>query len=110
MLLWAKIKQNLQHALIVPFLAYIFVKRNIHKKGVVAVHFFHNHNHQGGTGKFLQGFNIIDNKPLLSSMIDYEAAQVSHTTRIALLPDSCMFCSNFPAILRIIAIDSYIAI
>ena len=85
---------------------YIFVKRNVHKKGVVYI-FFHNNNYQGGTGKFIYKASIIGNKQLLSSnMIDREATQVLHTTRITFLADSYIFCWNYPAILCIIAIAS----
>ena len=72
--------------------------------------FFHNHNYQEGTGKFIYKASILGNKQLLSNMIDHKATQVPYTTRIAFLTDSYIFCSNFPAILYIIAIASYIAI
>ena len=72
--------------------------------------FFQNHNYLGGTGKFIYKASIVDNRQLLSNMIDHEAAQVPYTTRNAFLADSYIFCSNHPAILCIIAIVSYIAI
>ena len=53
---------------------------------------------------------MLDNKQLLSNTTDYEATQVPYTIRIAFLTDSYIFFSNFPAILYIIAIASYIAI
>ena len=53
---------------------------------------------------------ILENKQLLSNMIEQEATQVPQTTRIALLADSYISCSNVPAILCIIAIASYITI
>ena len=43
-------------------------------------------------------------------MIDREARQVLYTTKAAFLADGYIFCSNFPAILCIIAIASYIDI
>ena len=57
--------------------------------------------------KFMYKALILDNKQLFSNMIDDQATQVSHNTRIAFLVDSYIFCSNFPAILCIIAIVSY---
>ena len=48
--------------------------------------------------------------PLLLSASDHEAIQVPYTTTVAFLTDSCIFCSNFPAILCIISIASYISI
>ena len=54
--------------------------------------FLHGHNYQGGTGKFIYRALILDNKQLLSNMIDHEATQVPHTTRIVFLADSYIFC------------------
>ena len=62
---------------------------------------------------YLQGFNItLGNKLLLSNIIDHKATQVPYITKIAFLADSSIFCSNYPAILCIIAskLVSYIAI
>ena len=72
--------------------------------------FSHNHNYQGGTGKFIYKALTLDNKQLLLNTRDRKAKQVPYNTRIAFLVDSYIFCSNFPAILSIIAIASYIAI
>ena len=66
--------------------------------------FFYNHNYQGGTGKFIYKASILGNKQLLSNIIDCKATQVLHITRIAFLADSVISCSNYPAILCIIAI------
>ena len=71
--------------------------------------FFHNHNYQRGAGEFIYKALILDNKQLLSNMIDYKATQVPYTTEIAFLADSYILCSNYPAILCIIAIVSFIA-
>ena len=51
-------------------------KETYSRRGVVAVHFFHNHNYQGSTGKFINKALILVNRQLLSSMIDHEATQV----------------------------------
>ena len=72
--------------------------------------FFHNHNYQGGSGKFIYKASILDNKQLLSNIIDHKATQVPHTTRNAFLMHGYVFCSKHPTILCIIAIASYIAI
>ena len=72
--------------------------------------FFHNHNYQGGTGKFTNKASILDNKQLFSNIIDCKATQVLCTTRIAIIADSYIFYSHVPAILCIIAIASCIAI
>ena len=72
--------------------------------------FFHSHIHQGGTGKFIYKASIIDNKQLLSNIIDHKATQVPYMIRNAFLPDSYIFCPNHPTILCIIDITSYIAI
>ena len=72
--------------------------------------FFHNHNYQGSIGKFIYKASILDNKQLLSYLIDHKATQVPYTTSIAFLADSYIFCSNFPTILCNIAIDSYITL
>ena len=70
-------------------LAYFCVQKNVHKRGVVAVHFLLQS--QGGTGEFMYKASILSIKQLLSNMIDCEATQVPHTTRIAFLTDSYMF-------------------
>ena len=77
------------------------------RRDVVAVH---NHNYQGGTGKFIYKALIVDNKLLYSNMADRKATQVPYTTRISFFADSCIFCSNVQIILCIIAIASYIDI
>ena len=103
-------KRTRKYALLTLLLAYVFVKRNVHKKG-------HGHCTFSSTIKIIREVQvnlsvykalILDNKQLLSNTIDYEATQVSYTTRIAFLVDSYIFCSNYPAILFIIAIASYI--
>ena len=100
-----------KYALITPLLVYNFAKGSVCKKGTWSLDiFFHNYNYQGGTGKFIYKASILDNKQLLSNMIDQEATQVPDTTRIDFLADSYIFCSSLPAILCIIAIASYIAI
>ena len=71
---------------------------------------FQNHNYQGGLCKFIYKTSILDNKQLLSNMKDWEVTQVPYTTRIAFLADSYILWLNFPAILCIIAIASYITI
>ena len=43
-------------------------------------------------------------------MIDWKATQVPYPTRVTFLADSYIFCSNFQAILCIVAIASFIAI
>ena len=53
---------------------------------MVAVHFLLQS--QGGTGEFMYKASILGIKQLLSNMIDREATQVPHTTRIAFLTDS----------------------
>ena len=59
-----------------PLLAYVSV-RNVHKKGIVVVHFLLNWNKQEYTGKFMYTPSILDNKQLLSNKIDHKATQVS---------------------------------
>ena len=61
------------------------------RRGVVTVHFFHNHNYQEGTGKFIDKASIFDSKQLLSNMTAHEATQVPHTTRIVFLADSYLY-------------------
>ena len=56
--------------------------------------FFYNHNYQGGTGKFIYKALILDNKQLLSNMIDYKATQVPYTTRITFFADSYIFAQT----------------
>ena len=112
MLLWTKIKQkNLQICIDHAPSCVHFGKKKRTQKGVWSLYiFFHNHNYQEGTGKFNYKASILDNKQLLSNMIDRKATQVPYTTRMSFLTDSYIFCSNFPAIFYIIAIASYIAI
>ena len=71
--------------------------------------FFHNHKYQGGTGNFIYKASILDNKQLLLNMVDYKATQVPYTTKIAFLADSYILSLNYPTILCIIAIVSFIA-
>ena len=110
-LLWTKIKQkNLQiciyHA---PYCVH-FCKNKHMQEGAWSLYiFFHSHNYQGGTGKLIYKTLILDHKRLLSYMVDHKATQVLYTTRIVFLTDNYIFCSNFTAILCIIAIASYIA-
>ena len=112
MLLWTNIKQkNLQICIDHAPSCIHFCKKKCTEEGVWLLYiFFHNHNYQGCTGKFIYKALILDNKQLLSNMIDREAAQVTYTTRNAFLTVSYIFCSNHPAILCIIAIASFIAI
>ena len=56
---------------ITPFLAYSFVKGNVCKKGMLAMHFLLQS--KGGTGEFMYKASIFGNKQLLSNMIDHEA-------------------------------------
>ena len=59
-----------------PLLAYISV-RNVHKKGAWSLYiFFQNNNKQEGTGKFIYNPSILDNKQLLSNIINRKATQV----------------------------------
>ena len=81
--------------MITPLLAYIFVKEMYTWRGLVAVH---NHNYQGGTGKFIYKTSILDNKQLLSNMMDHEATQVPHTTRIVFLADNSQTAQPFFAL------------
>ena len=48
---------------------------------------FHDHNYQGDIGKFIYKALIVENKQLLSNMIECEATQVPYTTSIAFLTD-----------------------
>ena len=70
--------------------------------------FFHNHNYKGGAGKFISKALILNNKQLISNMIDCEATQVLYTTRIAFLSDSYILYSNYPVTLYFVAKASYI--
>ena len=88
-----------------PLLAYIFVKRIVQKKRHVRCPFSPK---SQGTGKFISKALVIGNKPLLSNMIDHKATQAPNTSRIAFLEGNYIFCSNFPAILCIIVISSYV--
>ena len=54
-----------------------FSVRNICKKGLVPVHFLLNSKKLEGTGKFMYTSSILDNKQLISNMIDSEPTQVS---------------------------------
>ena len=47
------------------------------RMSVVAIHFLPNYNKQEGTDKFIYTPSILDNKQLLSNMIDCKATQVS---------------------------------
>ena len=69
---------------------------------------FHNHNYQGGAGKFISKALILHNKQLISNMIDCEATQVLYT-RIAFLSDSYILYSNYPVTLYSVAKARYIA-
>ena len=88
-----------KYASITPLLTYCFVKEMYRRRSMVAVILFHNHNYQGSTGKFIYRASILDNKQLLSNIVDCKATQVPYTTRIAFLADSYIISSNFPAIL-----------
>ena len=64
------IKRICKYVLIMPLIAYT-CKKKCMQEGVRSLcTFFHNHNHQGGTGKFIYKVSILDNKQLLSSMTD----------------------------------------
>ena len=99
-----------KYALITPLLVKNFVKRNLCKKRcgcctsstITIIREIH--------VNLFTRFLMLDNKQLLSNMIAHEATQVPYNTKIYLLADSYIFCSNFPAILCINAIASYIAI
>ena len=63
-----------------PLLAYASVTnvcfcKNVRKRGMVAVHFIPNYNKQEGIGIFIYTPSILDNKLLLSNMIDRKATQ-----------------------------------
>ena len=79
------------------------------RRGMVAIHFLPQSQLSGSTGKFIYKALILCDKQPLSNMIDCEPTQVSYI-RITFLTDSYIFCSNFLAILCIIAIASYIAV
>ena len=99
MLLWTKSnRRTCKLMLITPHVAYIFVKRNVRKKGHGSCALFHNHNYQGATGNLSTKLNVLQQTaPLKCDRLQ------SHT-----MP--CIFCSNYPAILWITAIASYVAI
>ena len=59
-----------KYALITSLLAYIFVKRNVRKKGHGHCIFFQNHNYHR---EFVYKALILDNKQLLSNLIDHKA-------------------------------------
>ena len=58
---------------------YLF-KRNVYKRGMIAVHFLPQSKliklYQGNTGKFICKPLILDNKQLLSNKTDHKATQV----------------------------------
>ena len=71
-----------KYELITPLLAYIFVKRNIPKKGhgrstfsftITIIREVHAH-------EFIYKALILDHKQFLKNMIDHEATRVSYTT------------------------------
>ena len=66
-------KRICKYALIMPLLAYIFVKRNMQEGVWLLCIFFHNHNYQIDTGEFIYKALILGNKQLISNMIDCEA-------------------------------------
>ena len=64
-----------------PLLAYVSVTnvcvcKSVCKRDTVAVHFIPNNNKQEGTGIFIYTPSILDNKQLLSNMVDHKATQV----------------------------------
>ena len=69
-------KSICKYALIMPLLAYTFVKETFTRRGMVAVHFLLQS--QGGTSELMNKSLILSNKQLLSNMIDCEATQVPH--------------------------------
>ena len=98
------------YVLIMSLLAYIFVKRNLcMQKGHCRCTFSSAttiiKNVQVNLSMYKA--SILENKQLLSSMIDQKAIQVTYTTSIVFLTNSYIFCLNFPAIL---AVPSYIVI
>ena len=106
MLLWTTIKQkNLQicidHA---PSYIHFCKKKRMQEVTWSLYVFFHNQNYQGGTSKV--NASILDNKQLLSNMLDHKATQVPYTSIIAFNTDSYVFCSSFSAIYSIIATAS----
>ena len=64
--------------------------------GVVAVYFVPQSQFSGRYSIYKA--LILDNKQLLSNMVDREATQVPYTARNAFFADSYIFCSNFPSI------------
>ena len=63
------------------------------QKGALSLYvFFHNHNYQGGTGKFIYNTLILYNKQLLSNMIDRKAIQ-PYTTVTFLAENNVWYCS-----------------
>ena len=87
MLLWTEFKQkNLQVCTDHASSSYILEKRNIRKKEHSQCTFFHNHNYQGGTSKFIYKALILDNKQLLSNTIDHEATPVQVPVPVPELP------------------------
>ena len=65
-----------KYALIMPLLAYSFVKKCAQEKVWWLYIFFHNHNYLGGTGKFIYKALILDMRQFLSSITDCEATQI----------------------------------
>ena len=62
-----------RYVLITSLLAYIFVEKHMQEGAWSMYIFFHNHSYQGDTGKFIYKASMLDNKQLLSNMIDYKA-------------------------------------
>ena len=92
-----------KYALIMPHLAYIYVK-NVHKKRRGCCAFS-----SAITGRcrwmYVQGFDIRQQTACLKH--DRSRSHISpYTTRIAFLVDSYIFCLNYPAILCIIQYKS----
>ena len=72
--------------------------------------FFHNHNYQGGAGKFISKALILDNKQLISNMIDCEATQVPLSPELLSSQIATyILYSNYPVTLYLVAKASYIA-
>ena len=80
--------------------------------------FLHNHNYQGGKGKFIYKALILGNKQLLSNMIDCEATKVPYITSdclphrqfyIMLKLHSQSLCYSYIAIYIASKLASYIA-
>ena len=88
----------------------IFVKAKYARGAWSLYIFFHNHNYLGGTGKFIYKASILDNKQLLSN-IDRSQSYTSTIHHQNCLPCRQLYiCSNYPVILCITTIASYIGI